>query len=207
MISTYELSVTNTSELEKKLIQFPVNSKIHLPDKPNFYLNLELAKLIQNRKLGITFSIANHYYGGQLHLIIAYLNKYLLQIQNQLNISELLIVSGPNSRKINTLTILEYLQTYLFNYINRQDIIISVAYNCQCENQEIENNRLKAKLFFSIVKKVYIQITDDISKIKTAIKNIKSINPEIIICICIFNPSKLGLSNFKFRLWKGVVLS
>lgn len=154
MTNTYELTVTKTQELAQKLKQFPINSKIHLPDKPNSYPNIELAKLILKSKLGITFSIANHYNRGNLNLIISELDKYLQQIKKQLNIVELLIVSGPNGKKINTLNILKYIQK-TFDETN-QDLVISVAYNCQSENQIIENNRLKAKLCFNIVKKVYI---------------------------------------------------
>ncbi len=203
MILTYELVVSKLEELPTKLEKIPKECSIHLPDKPNAYSNIELAKHISN-KLGITFSVANHYNNGNLSLIIGELNEYLEIIKTQPNIYELLVVSGSNSRKINVLNALEYL-----NSKDNRDfsLIISVAYNCNSHDQIKENNHLIKKLECGVVNKVYIQITDNVEKIITGINFIISLNPKLTISVCIFEPAKLSLAKFIFRPWKGVVLS
>jgi hypothetical protein len=207
MLSSYELTLTSVEELEDKLNQIPTNSKIHLPDKPNNYPNLELAKQIEQREIAITFSVRCHYFGGKFELIVEDLNRYLELINTNSNISELLIVSGPSARKIDSLDILNYIFTTKIKVSIRSDLTISVAYNCNCKDQIRENNRLNQKLKCDLVQKVYVQITDDIEKIVSGINFIRSLNPKIRICVCIFEPSASSLAKFKFRPWKGVVLS
>lgn len=202
---TFELCLTNLYQTDNKLKQIPTNAKIHLPDKANLLPNLELAVQIHDRQLGITFSIGNHYNGGNLELIIAELNKYLEALQSQTNLQELLIVSGSEQRKIDTLDILTYLEKQ--TNLQEKNLCISVAYNCNSQDQKLENTRLVAKLSHSMVQKVYIQITDDLPKIITGIEFIRSLNPEIIVSVCVFEPTPSTLSKFKFRPWKGVVLS
>ena len=63
MFLTYELVISKLQELPAKLQKIPTESRIHLPDKPNTYSNIELAKHIKNR-LGVTFSVGNHYNKG-----------------------------------------------------------------------------------------------------------------------------------------------
>jgi|GEM_PF-3514036 len=216
MNNTFEIILNNLDQLNLKLLSLEPYSKIHLPDKPKSYPNLDLAKYIQNTELGITFSVINHYHGGNLVKIIADLDQYLLHIKNQPNLNELLIVSGSKPKKINTLNILNYLQTktladgngIVFNpKITTKELLISVAYNCQSPNQNLENERFKSKLATKIVKKIYIQITDNLQKIQEAIKFIRNLKPDVIISVCVFQPSKSSLIKFKFRPWKGVALS
>ena len=207
MKKTYELTVSNIEQLPAKLKQIPLGSKIHLPDKPSSYPNLELSKHLNNRELAITFSVGNDYNGGNFSLIIIEFNKYLETIQNNKNIKELLIVSGSTARKINTLHILDKLHTQVDETIFPPNFIFSVAYNCQSVNQALENKRLILKLKYKFVKKVYIQITDEIEKITAAINFIRSLRPNILIAVCLFQPWEISLARFKFRPWKGVVLS
>ena len=207
MIFTYELTLTKLDELQIKLKQIPALAKIHLPDKPNIYPNLELASHIGNRNLGITFSLGNHYHSGNLEFITQDLGKYLDVIQIQLNITELLIVSGPTVKKIDTLNILNYLSSSEIKAKMRPELTISVAYNCNSSDQTKENERLIKKLEHQIVNKVYIQITNNFQKITAGIKFIQSLNAVIEICVCIFEPTKASLAKFIFRPWKGVVLS
>ena len=207
MITAFELTLLRSEELLTKSKQIPVNSKLHLPDKPNIYPNLELAKVLNDRELAITFSVQNHYHGGKFELILEDLKKYLDLINAQKNITELLIVSGSNNRKINTLDILNYLTKYKIKSQTNTDFIISVAYNCNSIDQIEENQRLVQKLKFNIVNKVYIQITDNIEKIIAGIEYIRSLNSKTIICVCVFEPTASSLAKFRFRPWRGVNLS
>ena len=205
MLLTYELTVSKLEELSTKLERIPGESKIHLPDKPNAYPNILLAKNISN-KLGVTFSVVNHYNKGNFSLIIAEFKSYLEIIKNQSNIYELLVVSGPNSRKINVINILEYLKTQTNLDVNYPSLTVSVSYNCNSTDQVVENNHLMKKLEYGVANKVYIQITDDVEKIITGINFIKTLNSKLVICVCIFEPTKLNLAKFIFRPWKGVIL-
>ena len=206
MVSTYELIVSRLEELSHKLEKIPIESKIHLPDKPNAYPNIQLVKHIIN-KLGLTFSVGNHYNKGNFNLIITEFNKYLEIIKNHSNVYELLIVSGSNSRKINVLSILEYLKDWANPKHQQSSLIVSVAYNCNSNDQIKENEHLIKKLKYGVASKVYIQITDEIKKVVSGINFIHSLNPKLIICVCVFEPTKLSLAKFIFRPWKGIVLS
>lgn len=207
MTSTYELTLNSVEYLTNKVKKFPEDAPIHLTDKQHAVSNLEIIKHLPHKKLRITFSLANHYHAGDLSLIEKDLNNYIDTIKVNNNIEELLIVSGSNTRKFDTLSVLKYLQNNLLNANDTKNIVFSVAYNCNAINQDIENQRLITKLSYKLVQKVYIQITDNIEKILESVYFIKSLDPKIKVCVCIFEANKLSLSKFKFRPWKGVILS
>jgi hypothetical protein len=207
MTKTYELTVSNINQIINKILTLPANCNLHLPDKPYSLSNLELISYLENRNLGLTFSVANHYFSGNFSLITDSLTLYLNTAQSNANIKELLIVSGPNNKKIGSLEALEFLKEYSEINESIKNKIISVAYNCNAINIEAENYKLVQKINSGLVRKVYIQITDNIEKIISGIKFIKSVNNNLSISVCIFEPSEFGLSKFKFRPWKGVILS
>jgi ABC-type molybdate transport system substrate-binding protein len=193
----YELNIKNIEQFNKMIESLSSNSILHLTDKKN---NLDIKELlrINNNIKSITFSIKNHYNEGKIDLINEELDEYI-RAYKLYNLDELLLVSGSNKGKYTTVELLEYLKN--------KDVSIGVAYNCNIIDQEVENERLTKKLSYDFVKSVYIQITDDIEKIKLAIHYIRSIRNNLSIYVCVVNPSNSFINNFKLRPWNGVILS
>lgn len=197
----YELTIKDPSKLKFNLTKIPENANVHLTDKVDNASPFEIAPLLKDRLITITFALRNHYHFGKLDLITNDLNMYINQAQQNDNISELLIVSGSDRGVVDTIKVLDYLKS------EDNQFPIGVAYNCNSTDQEEENQRLETKLSHPFVKSVYIQITDDLIKIGKGIKFIRSIRPEIYIAVCVIKPSNSLFNSFKLRPWKGVVLS
>ncbi|MGL4757725.1 MAG: hypothetical protein ACRCXZ_00170 [Patescibacteria group bacterium] len=200
-MNKYELTIKNLNQLEQKLRCFPLGSSVHLTDKLDNLDSVLLLDRLSDYIITTTFSVRNHYFGGDLDSIFSTLQKKLIEIKKYTYCTELLIVSGANRGKIDALHILNELNK------RQNEFPIGVAYNSNSINQIEENQRLVSKLSYPFVKSVYIQLTDDLVKIERGIDFIKSIDPDINIAVCILQPSNRILNVFKNRPWKGVVFS
>jgi hypothetical protein len=197
----YELTIKDVTKIKFNTNKLPEDCAIHLTDKIDNASPFTIVPMLPKNSVTITFALRNHYHMGKLEAITNELDIYLEGIKQNSNITELLIVSGSNRGVIDTLSMLEYLKS-IDNKIN-----IGVGYNCNIENQEEENQRLKEKLSHKFVKSVYIQITDNLDKLEAGIKYIRSIRKGVKIAVCMIKPSNSLLNSMKLRPWKGVKLS
>lgn len=198
-MNKYELTIKDLSKINTNIL--PKDASIHLTDKIGNVSPFEIAPKLLNNSITITFGLRNHYHLGKLELITKDLDSYLEGIKKNINIKELLIVSGSSRGVVDSIAMLDYLDSI------KNTIEVGVAYNCCIEDQDEENTRLTQKLKHEFVKSVYIQITDNLEAIERGIKFIKSIRKEVVIAVCMIKPSKSLLNSMKLRPWKGVKLS
>jgi hypothetical protein len=200
-MNKYELTIKDLTKIKFNLNKLPEDAYIHLTDKIDNTSPFSIAQTLPKNNFTISFALRNHYHMGKFDAITNELEQYLEGIKNNPNITELLIVSGSSRGVVDSLAMLEYLQSK-DNKTN-----IGVAYNCNLDNQEEENARLVLKLKHKFVKSVYIQITDNLDQLETGIKYIRSIRKGIKIAVCMIKPSNSLLNSMKLRPWKGVKLS
>jgi hypothetical protein len=112
------------------------------------------------------------------------------------NLNQILLVSGNPKMKLGTLEVLEQFED--------EAIKIGVAYNPYSKDLKTENQRLIAKLKYPNVNQVWLQLGQDLDKLKAAVEFIKNIKPEIKIVNSILLPNKNLLKALQFRPWSGV---
>jgi hypothetical protein len=157
-----------------------------------------------------------------------------ISILKQYKIQDLLIVSGNPKMKLDTLEVLKLMDCEsqldgIFigaqskssktnhigfsrfaendSYIGDSYSNIGVAYNPYSKNLELENQRLIAKLQFSKVNQVWLQLGQDCQKLITAVEFIRKLKTDIQIVNSILMPNPKLLQSLKFRPWSGVYYS
>jgi hypothetical protein len=171
--------------------------------------------LIQNnKKLKITptFSCSSNYETNSAKTFQRFLE--FTSFFKQFNIQDLLIVSGNPKMKLDTLEALQLSENETHpgrifrvaqdDKVLQGNINFGVAYNPYSKDLELENQRLIAKLQYSNVNKVWLQLGQDCQKLTTAVEFIRKIKPEIKITNSILMPNPKLLQSLKFRPWSGV---
>lgn len=205
----YEIVLTNQEfgpKLQSQLIDLDV-ATISLPNKSKDISILDSIHQIQsiNPKLTII-----PYYSLRFHQAktLDETAKGLLSLLEQLasiHIPEILLISGVPKSKYTTLDILSFIQfRYQDNYPH-----IAIAYNPFLSGEELqqENQLLKDKVKTGLVSSVYLQIGIDSDAIQQAVEYIRLLQPNTDIYISLMDPSPIRLAQFKYRPWKGVILS
>jgi hypothetical protein len=166
---------------------------------------------IQQFQIIPTFSCSSNYNQNALQTFER-LNDFI-KILHKHKIKEFLLVSGNPKMKLDVLEALKLLKDKLESeelYCNIQDnglqtkINIGIAYNPYSKNLELENARLKDKLESTNVTSVWLQLGQDLEKLKTGVDFIRTIKPNSSIVNSILLPSKTLLKSLQFRPWSGV---
>lgn len=154
------------------------------------------------------FEVMPHYslavnYGGSEDNAAQNLKTFLEKIQ-QNNINNFLLVSGPTKRKYDTLKALKDIS----NSPHAKHISVAVAFNPFLPAGEIakEEARLRQKLEYKFVNKVYLQIGIDSEKAAAAARFARSCRPEVQVYACLLVPTTPILKSLKSLPWKGVTL-
>jgi len=205
----YELSIYSTDFSDKLITQLS-SPKLNTISITNKKFNTPIIEIIKNIKdINPNLEIIPYYslkyhQKKSLQDTTKALIKQLETYQN-LNIKEILIISGIPKPKFNTIDILNTLAKL---YKTNQYPQIAIAYNPFLTGLEleIENQALQKKIQSGIVSSVYMQIGIDIETIKQSIQYLKQIQPQLNIYISLMNPSSTRLAQFRYRPWKGVYL-
>jgi hypothetical protein len=125
-------------------------------------------------------------------------NNFLTFINSlkNFNIDQILLVSGNPSMKLNTIEVLKQ--------FGNPNIKVAVAYNPYSKDLDNENLRIGEKLLYSNVNQVWLQLGQDLDKLKTAVEFIRQINPNIVIVNSVLEPTTKLLKSLQFRPWSGV---
>ncbi len=201
-----ELNIKTQENLTKYLevLKSQDYSEVSITSKKN---NLDLVTVLntlQNNKLKIipTFSCSSNYNQNANQTYKEFLSFVKILKQNKIN--QLLLVSGNPKMKLETLKVLEQFGNESDDQSEYQSIKIAVAYNLYCKNMDIENQRLKAKLVYPNVNQVWLQLGQDLEKLKTGVDFIRKINPNIVIINSVLMPTQSLLKSLQFRPWAGV---
>jgi 5,10-methylenetetrahydrofolate reductase len=170
---------------------------------------------LSNPKIIPTFSCKANYNQNALETFIEF-QKFLATIQ-QFKLNQFLLVSGNPKMKLDSAKVLNQFTTNQRdnNPIDKGgqahcvwgDLKIAVAYNPYSKEITTENQRLIAKLQHSNVNQVWLQLGQDLEKLKEAVALIRNINPNIKIVNSILLPTKTLLKSLQFRPWSGVFYS
>ena len=180
---------------------------ISLPNKSKDISILDMINQIQqiNPKLTII-----PYYSLKFHQkkTLDETSQEFLSLLKQLiplHIPKILLISGVPKSKYTTLDILSSIQSHYQDTYPR----IAIAYNPFLSDEELEqeNNLLTNKIKTGLISSVYLQIGIDIPTIQKAVTFIQSLQSDITIYISLMNPTPLRLAQFKYRPWKGVMVS
>jgi hypothetical protein len=192
--------------LQSQLIDLDI-ATISLPNKSKSISILDTINQIQsiNPKLTIIpyYSLKFHQAKTLDETAQEFLS--LLEQLESLHIPETLLISGVPKPKYTTLDILSYIQNhYQDNYPH-----IAIAYNPFLSGEELEqeNQLLQDKIKTGLISSVYLQIGIDIPTIQKAVTFIQSLQADIVVYISLMNPTPLRLAQFKYRPWKGVMVS
>jgi 5,10-methylenetetrahydrofolate reductase len=223
-----EITVRDLQVLPKIIENLKAINPVHinLTDKTGILDNLESATILKSEfpqvKLTVHYALKNHTSKTAL-LIVEKFEEYLTRA-SELEIDEILIISGSQKPKFDTLAALEYInenieifKTKSSDSLNKDKTkakkalhkpIIAVAYNPFLTDEKLieENKRLVEKLKYDFVKKVYFQIGSVYRPIIEAKDLIESINPNIQVVPSLPVPSESFLRKFKMKPWKGVYL-
>lgn len=205
----YEI-VLKSQELDPKLQSQLLSletATISLPNKSKDISILDMINQIQqiNPKLTIIpyYSLKFH----QKKTLDETAQEFLSLLKQliPLHIPEILLISGVPKSKYTTLDILSFIQTHYQDTYSR----IAIAYNPFLLDEELEqeNNLLTNKIKTGLISSVYLQIGIDIPTIQKAVAFIQSLQADIAIYISLMNSSPLRLAQFKYRPWKGVMVS
>jgi hypothetical protein len=183
------------------------NAIISLPDKSKSVSILDTIHQIQaiNPKLTIIpyYSLRFH----QAKTLDETAQEFLSLLEQliPLHIPKILLISGVPKSKYTTLDVLSFIQTHYQDTYPR----IAIAYNPFLSGEELEqeNNLLMNKIKTGLISSVYLQIGIDIPTIQKAVAFIQSLQADITIYISLMNPTPLRLAQFKYRPWKGVMVS
>jgi hypothetical protein len=215
-----ELNIRNILDLEKAVETLSTKkySGVTITCKKqnldSFMIISELQKYYPDLDITPTFSIANHYQGSAG----ATYQKFLKAVAfaQTFDVNNCLLVSGNPRKKLDTIECLERFSEFRKWVVKSSDNeqiqslnnwYFSIAYNPYLKDMEKENDRLAKKLSRNSIKCVYLQIGEDLVKLKKAINHIQSINKKITIWVSVLIPSQKLLSKIAFRPWGGVFLS
>jgi hypothetical protein len=202
--------VLKSQELEPKLQSQLIDletATISLPNKSKDISILDSIHQIQsiNPKLTIIpyYSLRFH----QAKTLDETAQKFLSLLEQlaSIHISEVLLISGVPKSKYTTLDILSFIQSHYQDNYPR----IAIAYNPFLLGKELgqENQLLQDKIKTALISSVYLQIGIDSDAIRKGVEYIRLLQPSTDIYISLMNPSPIRLTQFKYRPWKGVLLS
>lgn len=194
------------TKLQSQLIDLE-NAVISLPNKSKDISILDTIHQIQsiNPKLTII-----PYYSLRFHQAktLDETAQEFLTLLEQLalfHIPEVLLISGVPKSQYTTIDIVSCIQPqYQDKYPH-----IAIAYNPFLSDEELkqENQLLQDKIKTELISSVYLQIGIDNDAIQQAVEYIRLLQPNIDIYMSLMNPSPIRLAQFKYRPWKGVILS
>jgi hypothetical protein len=202
--------VLKSQDLEPKLqsqLLSLENATISLPNKSKDISILDMINQIQqiNPKLTIIPYYSLRFHQAKTLDETAQEFLSLLEELSSIHIPEVLLISGVPKSKYTTLDILSFIQPhYQHNYPR-----IAIAYNPFLSGEELEqeNQLLQDKIKTNLISSVYLQIGIDTDAIQKGVDYIRLLRPNIDIYMSLMNPSPIRLAQFKYRPWKGVILS
>ena len=210
----FELSFKNISLLENKLNFCKLNNikNINIPCKGSIKKDLfysTIKYISQNYKgFNVTYhySLYHQYSQNKTKSYQDFLD-FLRNSYSNRNY-DILLVSGSNKKKnfdaINVLSKVKEEKTL--------KVKLGVAHNPYLEkyyNFTSERERLDRKLSSGLINSIWFQYGTDIKVLQNEVNYLKKVskNEEINLFGSLLIPSKLFISRFKFRPWKGVYIS
>ena len=205
----YELSIYSIDFSDKLInkLASPTLDKISITNKQLHTPIVEIIKKIQvinpNLKI-IPYHSFKYHQKASLQDTAHSLIKKLEEYQN-INIKEILLISGSPKPRYNTIPVLDILATI---YKIHQYPQIAIAYNpfLTGVELEIENQDIKNKLKSGIISSVYLQIGIDLPIIQKSVQYLRALQPNLDIYLSLMNPAPYRLAQFRYRPWKGVYL-
>lgn len=191
---------------------------INLTDKTGLCDNLVIAEELKDiYPHGIIvphYSFKNHTSKDAVTIHDNYM-RFLAHTSAQNN-HQILLISGSPRPKLDTLQGLELIQESLTHSTVSTESPLNTIDNLQCgvaynpfltgEQLEAEQARLRAKLHYPFVNRVYMQMGTLVKPLQAGVDYIRSLNPDIDIYSSVVIPTNGFLAKFKFRPWHGVVL-
>ena len=217
----FELSYKNFLELENKL-NFCISnniSNINIPCKgviKKDFLNETIKYIGENYKnLDVIYhySLYHQYTKNRENSYLEFLN-FIKKCKSYKN-NEILLVSGSTKKK--NFEVLDVLRE--FNNEKNLNINIGIAYNPYLKNYyniSGERVRLEEKFSSTSTKSIWLQFGTDIKLLEKEINFLKESilnnssyrkDKNVKIFGSLLIPSKVFLTRFKFRPWKGVFIS
>ena len=200
-----EITVKDLNNLQQiiKIIEDNKINHISITNKSKDFTSLDVAKVIRNSfkgnlKISCNYSIQMNL-KKDLDLQIQDLTNFLESSQ-KFSIEDILVVSGNQTK---------YLTHQTIKYISNK-FSISVAFNpfyINYKDQEFEKYKLLKKIENNNIKKIYLQLGEDLDLLTKGIEYIKSLNNKITIIGSILVPNNIILNKLKFRKWRGVFYS
>lgn len=204
----YEITAKQYSDIEfliETLIKKKIK-KIALTQKNTIINNVEVARQLRERipdlDISITFSIINNYAKNTEEIKLKFLK--LLEEAKKINVDKILIVSGSPRKLYSSTELLSDLK-----YIDTSPTKIYCVFNpfLTGPQGEDEYKRLMHKISTKKVFGIYIQLGDDLMKLKTGLRFLKAKAKGIEINGSILIPNQAMLNKLKFRPWNGVKFS
>jgi hypothetical protein len=167
-------------------------------DQNLFYTKALLAKF-PKLKICLHYSIQNNYIKDASASYSRFLDFF-----KQIKGFEVLLISGGQKRKLDSLKVLQSLKE---NNLSHNKFYVAYNPYLSLQNQQIENFRLQQKLETGLVKGIYLQIGINKKSLLEGLKFIKNLNPNIEILGCLIEISKINLARLSYRKPNGVFLS
>ena len=210
----FELSFKNIAQLEKKLNFCKSNSikNINIPCKgliKKDFFNLSYDFIQQNfRELNVVYhySLFHQYSKNRLKSYQDFI-EFCKKCNSNKN-CEILLVSG--SRKKKNFDVLDVL--YNLKSEKNLKLKLGIAYNPYLNsyfNISSERDRLDKKISSGLIKSIWLQFGTDINLLAREFDYLQKQNQDININFfgSLFIPSKLFISRFQYRPWKGVYIA
>jgi hypothetical protein len=205
-----EITIQNLIGIEKtiELIKQTGATEVSLTDKNGMPDNLLAAKLIKDAipdlRLSAYYSLKNHT-SKKIEEKYEHFKDYLARAANA-GIASLLLISGNPRPKFDTLQALNFIKE---NELKPDGVRLAVAYNPFYSEYDLttENDRLFQKIATGIVDDVYLQIGTDTNDLKKGVEYIRKLLPNAEIEGSLIVATTFIMSRFKFRPWKGVMVS
>lgn len=123
-----------------------------------------------------------------------------IQSAIQHRITSFLVVSGIPQSKLDSIEILKIIAQF------NLPATFSVAYTPFAKDQSLQRNRLVQKLATGIVKEIYLQIGDNLDKLRQEVAWLRSVTSAPIIGSLLI-PTPQVLEKFRHTIWQGIELS
>ena len=210
----FELSFKDISQLENKLYfcKFNKIKNINIPCKgpikKNFF-NSTVQYISKNYKdFDVTYHYSlNHQYSQNKEKSYQDLLGFLKNSYSNRNY-EILLVSGSNKKKnFNAINVLSKIKEE-----KNLKVKLGIAYNPYLNKyyeETLERENLNTKLSTGLINSIWFQYGTDIKVLQNELTYIKKVSKhkKINLFGSLLIPSKQFIARFKFRPWKGVLIS
>lgn len=201
----YEITIKQYSDIDLiiKTLKAKNIKKISLTQKGTIINNIEVARLLKEKipdlDISITFSIIHNYSKNNQEIKQRFLT--LLEQAKKIKINKILLVSGSPRKLYSSTELLSDIK-----FIDTSSLKIYCAFNpfLTGPQGEDEYKRLMHKISTKKVSGIYIQLGDDLEKLRKGLNFLAVKAKELEINGSILIPNQSMLNKLKFRPWNGV---